>query len=319
MPLVAEPNFTFCPHQPRNQQSFLQEKSIRHAVHPQNLMRSCAISLRSWIEFGCNWTSYQWTSNFSNHMHAQASHSICLTEFSCEQLGWFLGSAGKRKNQDFIQLSVAFCYRNISYRISAFQIRLILHFHNHILSLTLCWHLTLVCDIINIMERASHVASINRVSMVVIGLPTFQIIPISHFLSNFDLGVRPLNSLTNRVIPVASLTQIWLQLDLNLSKETWITENTTWMEHKYTICIHFCTYYITHRYLLNRNFPLTGWGVLSPKSYMDVPAGPQKFDFLYNNFLPNFPPISIPFLKDKHPILTKLGAFYNNLPQIHLI
>ena len=86
-----------------------------------------------------------------------------------------------KKNQDFIQLSVAFCYRNISYRISAFQIRLILHFHNHILSLTLCWHLTLVCDIINIMERASHVASINRVSMVVIGLPTFQIIPISPF------------------------------------------------------------------------------------------------------------------------------------------
>ena len=203
-------------------------------------MRSCAISLRSWIEFGCNWTSYQWTSNFSNHMHAQASHSICLTEFSCEQLSWFLGSAGK-KNQNFIQLSVAFCYRNISYRISAFQIRLILHFHNHILSLKLCWHLTLVCDIINIMERASHVASINWVSMVVIGLPTFQIIPISHFLSNFDLGVRPLNSLTNRVIPVASLTQMWLQLDLNLSKETWITENTTWMEHKYTICIHFCT------------------------------------------------------------------------------
>ena len=144
-------------------------------------MRSCAISLRSWIEFSCNWTSYQWTSNFSNHMHAQASHSICLTEFSCEQLSWFLGSAGK-KNQNFIQLSVAFCYRNISYRISAFQIRLILHFHNHILSLKLCWHLTLVCDIINIMERASHVASINWISMVVIGLPTFQIIPICiHF------------------------------------------------------------------------------------------------------------------------------------------
>ena len=32
-------------------------------------------------------------------------------------------------------------------------------------------------------------------------------------------------------------------------------------------------------------------------------------------FLPNFPPIIIPFLKEKHPILTKLGAFYNNLPK----
>ena len=81
-------------------------------------------------------------------------------------------------------------------------------------------HVKMGISTFNIMERASHVASINRVSMVVIGLPTFQIIPISHFLSNFDLGVRPLNSLTDRVIPVASLTQIWLQLDLNLSKET---------------------------------------------------------------------------------------------------
>ena len=40
--------------------------------------------------------------------------------------------------------------------------------------------------------------------------------------------------------------------------------------------------------------------------------------FLYQ-FLPNFPPISIPFLKERHPILTKLGAFYNNLPKIHPI
>ena len=37
---------------------------------------------------------------------------------------------------------------------------------------------------------------------------------------------------------------------------------------------------------------------------------PRKSDFLYTNFLPNFPPISIPFLKEKHPILTKLDAFY---------
>ena len=63
----------------------------------------------------------------------------------------------------------------------------------------------------------------------------------------------------------------------------------------------------------------TPGGVLSPKSYVDVPAGPRKSDYLYTNFLPNFPPISIPFSKEKHPIWIKLGAFYNNLPKIHPI
>ena len=57
----------------------------------------------------------------------------------------------------------------------------------------------------------------------------------------------------------------------------------------------------------------------SPKSYVDVPARPRKSDFPYTNFLPNFPLISIPFSKEKHPILNKLGAFYNNLPKIHTI
>ena len=59
-----------------------------------------------------------------------------------------------------------------------------------------------------------------------------------------------------------------------------------------------------------------GGGLLSPKSYVDVPAEPRKSDFLYTNFLPNYPPISIPFLIEKHPILPKLGAFYNNLLKI---
>ena len=45
----------------------------------------------------------------------------------------------------------------------------------------------------------------------------------------------------------------------------------------------------------------------------------SKSDYLYTNFLPNFPPISIPFSKEKHPIWIKLGAFYNNLPKIHPI
>ena len=56
-----------------------------------------------------------------------------------------------------------------------------------------------------------------------------------------------------------------------------------------------------------------GGGLLSPKSYVDVPAEPQKSDYLYTNFLPNFPPINIPFSKEKHPILTKLGAFLQHL------
>ena len=63
----------------------------------------------------------------------------------------------------------------------------------------------------------------------------------------------------------------------------------------------------------------TGGGVLSPKSYVDVPAGLRKSDYLYTNFLPNFPPISIPFLKENHPIWIKLGVFYNNLHKIHPI
>ena len=62
-----------------------------------------------------------------------------------------------------------------------------------------------------------------------------------------------------------------------------------------------------------------GGGVLSPKSYVDVPAGPRKSHYLYTNFLPKFPPISVPFSEEKHPIWIKLGAFYNNLPKIHPI
>ena len=50
-------------------------------------------------------------------------------------------------------------------------------------------------------------------------------------------------------------------------------------------------------------------GVLSPKLYVDVPARPQKFDFLYTNFSHNYPPIDISLSKEKHPLLLKLGAF----------
>ena len=59
--------------------------------------------------------------------------------------------------------------------------------------------------------------------------------------------------------------------------------------------------------------------VLSLKFYMNVPTGPPKLDFLYINFSHNYPPIGIPFLKEKHPFLLKLGAFYHNLPKINPI
>ena len=61
------------------------------------------------------------------------------------------------------------------------------------------------------------------------------------------------------------------------------------------------------------NVAIWSRGLLSPKSYVDVPAWPQKSDFLYTNFLPNFPPINILFLKEKHPILIKMiddGEFF---------
>ena len=61
----------------------------------------------------------------------------------------------------------------------------------------------------------------------------------------------------------------------------------------------------------------TGGGGGSPKSYVDVPAEPWKSNFLYTNFSPNYLPISIPFSMEKHPILSKLAAFYNNLLKIH--
>ena len=41
--------------------------------------------------------------------------------------------------------------------------------------------------------------------------------------------------------------------------------------------------------------------------------------FFFFFFLPNYPPISIPFLIEKYPILSKLNGFYNNLLKIHPI
>ena len=41
-------------------------------------------------------------------------------------------------------------------------------------------------------------------------------------------------------------------------------------------------------------------GALSPKLYVDGPAGPRKFDFLQTNFSHNYPPISTPFSKKKN-------------------
>ena len=38
-----------------------------------------------------------------------------------------------------------------------------------------------------------------------------------------------------------------------------------------------------------------------------------------NKFSHNYPPIDIPYLKEKHPILFKFGALYHNLLKIHPI
>ena len=50
-------------------------------------------------------------------------------------------------------------------------------------------------------------------------------------------------------------------------------------------------------------------GLLSPKSCVDVPAGPQKYDFLIYIVPPNYPLINIPFSVEKQTILPKLGTF----------
>ena len=49
-----------------------------------------------------------------------------------------------------------------------------------------------------------------------------------------------------------------------------------------------------------------GGVLLSPKLYVDVSVKPQKSDFLYTKFLPNYPPISTPFSKE---ISTQLHQF----------
>ena len=49
-------------------------------------------------------------------------------------------------------------------------------------------------------------------------------------------------------------------------------------------------------------------GLLSPISYVDVPADLENLTF-------SIPPISISFSKEKHPILSKLGAFFIRICQ----
>ena len=51
--------------------------------------------------------------------------------------------------------------------------------------------------------------------------------------------------------------------------------------------------------------------LLSPKLYMDVPAGPQKFDFLFTNFLPKLPTHQCTILNRKTPNFTQMSSFYN--------
>ena len=72
-----------------------------------------------------------------------------------------------------------------------------------------------------------------------------------------------------------------------------------------------------NRTLLHRSLHPRGLHVLLPKSYADVPAEPQKFWLSLYHFLPKYPPISIPFSIEKHPILPKLGAVCNHLLKIY--
>ena len=84
------------------------------------------------------------------------------------------------------------------------------------------------------------------------------------------------------------------------------------MHHVYASVVSWrshTSYIIT---LTPRGLPLT-------KVYVDVPVRPRNFDFLYTNFSPNYPPISIPFSIERHLVLPKLGVFDNNLLKIHLI
>ena len=52
------------------------------------------------------------------------------------------------------------------------------------------------------------------------------------------------------------------------------------------------------------------------KIVRDVPAEPRKFDILYTNFSPNYPPISVLFSIKNYSILPK---FHNNLLKVHPI
>ena len=61
-------------------------------------------------------------------------------------------------------------------------------------------------------------------------------------------------------------------------------------------------------------------GLLSPKSYMYMPAKPEKSDFLYTIFFfAKLPTHQYTIFDRKAPNLPKLGAFYNNLLKTHPI
>ena len=55
-------------------------------------------------------------------------------------------------------------------------------------------------------------------------------------------------------------------------------------------------------------------GVLLAILYLDLDAEHVSL----NQILRNYPPVSIPILKEKHPSLLKLGAFQHNLLKIGL-
>ena len=90
------------------------------------------------------------------------------------------------------------------------------------------------------------------------------------------------------------------------------------------ICLHCCVFLfcfvfpVTASYQYTKSYFLRG--VLSPKLYMHVPAAPGKFWLFLHQFFHSITHLSVcHILKEKHPSLHKLVAFYQNLLQIHLI
>ena len=87
-----------------------------------------------------------------------------------------------------------------------------------------------------------------------------------------------------------------------------------WMSYYVNI---FQVFYI-HMPLVNMSKALTSLflicasepgGLLSPKLYVDVPAGPRKSEFLYTNFFVKFPTHQYTIFERRAPNFDQIGCF----------